>query len=422
MNKSEPGNTRFQKIRRSRCLKWIRHLAIAFFSCWVVLCLWQAPVFKRSVSFNELHGIWFTNMGAALSYYTTSLDDVMADMARHHLNTVYPAVWNRGYTLFPSDVAQKAGGPQRDRLTSFPLLPFQDSLRGVIHQGHRQNLRVIPWFEYGLLIPKNTAIARVHPDWLTTNQAGHTYRDPGKPSSLLHRGYQKIKQAPEGKNEAYLNPSHPEVQQFFTDLIVEVVHTYSVDGIQLDDHFAWPVELGYDPFTIKKYKLEHNGFAPPTNPTDPEWMAWRANQLTQLMTKIVSAVKAEKPNTLISLSPNTPDFSYNKYLQNWPLWVKQNLLNQVIVQVYRPELSAFKAELANPELRALSQQVPLSIGLYTGPIMNAKPIEQVANEVKTVRDSKYQGVSFFCWETTLWIFKGGSPEQVHQAFLALFKA
>ncbi len=30
------------------------------------------------------------------------------------------------------------------------------------------------------------------------------------------------------------------------DLITDVVDRYPVAGIQLDDHFAFPVELGYD--------------------------------------------------------------------------------------------------------------------------------------------------------------------------------
>ena len=52
----------------------------------------------------------------------------------------------------------------------------------------------------------------------------------------------KIPKAAIGANEAYLNPCHPEVQTFLTDLIVEVVQAYPVDGIQLDDHFGLPLE------------------------------------------------------------------------------------------------------------------------------------------------------------------------------------
>jgi carotenoid cleavage dioxygenase len=44
----------------------------------------------------------------------------------------------------------------------------------------------------------------------------------------------------------WLNPAHPGVRQRFLGLIGEIVQRCSVDGIQLDDHFAWPVELGYE--------------------------------------------------------------------------------------------------------------------------------------------------------------------------------
>ena len=206
--------------------KWLRSICLFLLSLWSVLILWQAPVIKRTVIADELRGIWLTNYGAAFTYYTTRLDEAMADMARHHLNTVYPAVWNRGYTLHSSQVAKQAGGTNRNRLTSLPFLPFQNTLAELVHQGHRQQLRVIPWFEYGLLIPKSSAIARAHPDWLTMKQTEHSNITPPAetlPARLLRWLSNKIPKAAIGEYEAYLNPCHPEVQEFLTDLIVEVV-------------------------------------------------------------------------------------------------------------------------------------------------------------------------------------------------------
>lgn len=85
-----------------------------------------------------------TNVGAALTYHTTRMDEVMAHIAEHRLNTIYPVVWNRGYTLHPSMIAFQAAGWSRNTFTSLPLLPFLDALIGLIHQAHRQHLRLIP--------------------------------------------------------------------------------------------------------------------------------------------------------------------------------------------------------------------------------------------------------------------------------------
>ncbi len=92
-----------------------------------------------------------TNIGATLMYYTTRLDDVVANLAEHRMNTVYPAVWNRGFTLYPSSIAnQVSGRASCDPLASLSFLPHQDILSGLVDQAHRQHLRLIPWFEYGL--------------------------------------------------------------------------------------------------------------------------------------------------------------------------------------------------------------------------------------------------------------------------------
>jgi uncharacterized lipoprotein YddW (UPF0748 family) len=370
-------------------------------SLWLVLALWQAPIVPLGqFGTPELRGVWMTNYGAALMYYTTRLDDAIADLAKHRLNTLYPAVWNRGATLHPSAVVKRAGGPSRHGLTSLPLLPFQDVLVGLVQQSHRQHLRLIPWFEYGLMISPNAAIARAHPDWLTQTQTGQ--RQVGE------------------HGQVWLNPVHPQVQQLLTDLIVEVVKRYPVDGIQLDDHFAFPIALGYDAYTVSRYQATHDGQSPPTEPTDPEWMDWRAAHLTQLMTKISQAVKAARPKAVVSLSPLAADFAYRQYLQDWAQWVELGLLDEVTVQVYRPDLATFTAELNQAQLRSQHDAIPLSIGLYSGRFFAPKSIEQLQQEVQAVRQAGYSGVSFFCWETTLWIFKGSSPTQTTQGLRQLF--
>ncbi|WNN92326.1 family 10 glycosylhydrolase [Gloeocapsopsis dulcis] len=142
----------FQLIRKHRrqipqCLQRTFVICALF---WLILSLWQAPVVSSGqLNTQELRGVWMTNLGAALMYYTTRMDEAVAHIAEHRLNTIYLAVWNRGYTLHPSTIAFQAGGKMRDPLTLLLLLPFQDSLLGLVHQTRRQHLRLIPWFEYG---------------------------------------------------------------------------------------------------------------------------------------------------------------------------------------------------------------------------------------------------------------------------------
>ncbi|MBD3885037.1 family 10 glycosylhydrolase [Phormidium tenue FACHB-886] len=385
-----PLSNSIRRLRPSRR----RFFGLLLCSLALGLVFWQAPIVPRdSGTVTELRGVWMTDIGAVLLYYTTRLDEAIAHLAKLQLNTLYPSVWNGGTTLHPSAIAGASSG-------THPLwqkLPRPDPLAGLLKQAHRQQLRLIPWFEYGLMIPPQSAIAIAHPDWLSTT------RD-GKHQDAANR-------------QAWLNPAHPAVQQFLCDLLVEVAKRYAIDGIQLDDHFGLPVAFGYDAYTIQRYQAEHGGQAPPADPTDTEWMAWRAAHLTNLMKKIADSVRAVRPSAILSLSPNLPEFAYQNYLQDWPRWVELGLLDEVVVQVYRSQPSAFAAELSNARVQQLQPQVPIAIGIYTGPFLAPKPVEQIQQQVERVRQTPYSGVSFFCWETTFWRLRrpSGEGDRVLQA-------
>ena len=406
-----------KKILRS---KGFRYCLLGFFAFWLTICLWQAPVVKRVQEANPpIRGVWLTNYGSSFSYYLTRLDELTANLAKHHINTLYPAVWNRGNTLYASDVMKAAGGAKRDPFTSLPLLPFQNTLGALVHQAHRQNIRIIPWFEYGLWVPASSAIARQHPDWLTTNQAGNIVVNPQSSGGLL-APLKPLRLELTGENQAWLNPVHPEVRQFLIDLIVEVVQKYDVDGIQLDDHFGLPVAFGYDDYTQAEYRKSHQGISPPQDPNDPEWVAWRAEKITSLMADISQAVRVQQPEAIISVSPSPPAFAYQKYLQDWIRWVDLGLVDESLVQVYRKEPEHIQAELAKQSFAHLRDQIPVGIGLYTGPSFKGKKNQEIETEVQVIRDAGYEDVSFFCWETTFWVLKKSDPAQVQATFQKLF--
>lgn len=401
-------------MNRRKLWTWIKRAGLMFLAFFLTISLWQAPIIKTSAK-DRIHGVWITNYGTALSYYTTRLDEVTANLAKHHINTIYPAVWNRGVTLHPSQVVREAGGPSRNPFTSLPLLPYQNSLKSFIHHAHRQHLRIIPWFEYGLWVPASSAIAQAHPDWLTTTIDGKI-TEQVLTQRTLPTSLQNIKEEWTGENQAWLNPSHPEVQKFFTDLILEVVENYDIDGIQLDDHFGIPIAFGYDKYTVQQYKTSHQGNEPPKDPSDPKWVAWRAEQITQLMGKIAKEVRSQKPDLIISLSPSPPNFAYQKYLQDWTSWAEDGLIDEAIVQIYREQPQFIQNELNREDFAYLQKIIPIGIGLYTGPVENSKPIDQIRKEVEVTQASGYENLSFFSWETTFWLLKKSSTETVKTVF------
>jgi uncharacterized lipoprotein YddW (UPF0748 family) len=198
------------------------------------------------------------------------------------------------------------------------------------------------------------------------------------------------------------------------------VMNYEVDGIQLDDHFGLPVELGYDAYTIRLYQKEHNGKKPPNNPRDPEWMRWRSAKLTNFMSQLVRAVKTVNASAKISLSPNSHHFSYQNYLQDWKTWVEKGLIDELVLQVYRDDPDRFAVELSQPAVEYARSRIPVSVGILTGTWDRLVDAKQIQQQVNIARDRGLKGVSFFYWETLWGYLTPEAPKIRRQTFEKLF--
>lgn len=331
---------------------------------------------RPPVAASERRGVWIPVTDCNFLASRTNIREAIQRLASLNFNTIYPVVWTRGYTFFPSQTAKQVIGSE---IYPQPAYQNRDVLAEVIEEAKAVGIRVVPWLEYGLMTPSGSPLATRHPNWLTKTANG----------TLLVDG------------QCWLNPLQPDVIQFMKNLVMELVTTYDIDGIQLDDHFCMPSELGYDDFTKSKYRLFSGGLEPPTHPDEVKWKEWRAKNLTDLMHQIFNVIKGVKPTCLVSLSPNPQSYSYNRYLLNWRHWANMGIIEEVIVQVYKSDLGGFKKELTQPEIVTLRDHIPVSIGITTGTKANPVPFAQIKQQVDEVRKSKLAGVSLFYYETVV---------------------
>ncbi|HEY9848730.1 MAG TPA: glycoside hydrolase family 10 protein [Leptolyngbyaceae cyanobacterium] len=358
----------------------------------------QPPLTQEEIpqpSFPEIRGVWMTKNDSEILMDRPKLQEATSQLARLNFNTIYPVVWNSGYVLYESDVARQTG------IQPFVRKGFQeqDILADLVTISHQQGLLVIPWFEFGFMAPPVSELTLNHPDWITQKQ-------DGSQTSIGAAG-----------EVVWLNPFHPEVQKFITDLVLEVVTKYDVDGIQFDDHTSLPNSFGYDDYTIALYKKETER-NPPSNPSDPAWVRWRADKITAFMTQLNQAVKQVKPNTIFSVAPNPYSTAYNSHLQDWLTWVRQGIVDELIVQVYRPDLLSFVEQILRPEIAEARQQIPTGVGILTGLRNRPIPIQQIQDKVQAARD-RGLGVSFFFYES-LWDYAPEPIEERKSNFQALF--
>ncbi|NEO26698.1 MAG: family 10 glycosylhydrolase, partial [Kamptonema sp. SIO4C4] len=367
-----------QNLRR-----WLKRLLLWGLIGGLTLALLRVPipVSVSSAASGEVRGVWLTNVNSGVLFVPWGIQRAIASLAKMQFNTVYPVVWNRGDTFYPSQVAQDTLGRDRQPLYNFMHLGT-DAFEQIVQQSHRQGLRVIPWFEYGLMTPKNSTLAKRHPDWLTHNIDNSDVSYEGIAENPPDFWLNRLLESSLGIQQQWLNPFHPEVQEFIKGMIVEVVSRYDVDGIQLDDHFGLPVAMGYDAYTVELYQQEHQGQKPPLNYYNPRWMGWRANKLTEFMGEIYQAVKAVNPDCIVSLSPNSQSYAYQHSLQNWRSWVERGYIDELVLQVYRNQRDRFLQELHQPAVQFAKSRIPVSIGILSGVLSKPVSIEQIQNQVK----------------------------------------
>lgn len=365
--------------------KWYRQrhqlLCILLFIITVVLTSLNPIIVGQAANTTqEIRGVWLTNVDSEVLFSSLRTTAVLNRLKKLHFNTIYPTIWQGGYTLYPSAVAEKTFGVKIDPT---PGLQQRDMLQELIEQGHQKQLTIIPWFEFGFMAPAESELVKNHPSWLTQRQDGSKIHTQGV------------------DDRVWLNPFHPEVQQFILELVLEVVKNYDLDGIQFDDHFGLPSDFGYDDYTLSLYRQETGKTAPPRQFKETEWVQWRADKISQFMEQLFQAVKAVKSDCIVSVSPNPYGFALSSYLQDWLKWQQNGWIEELIIQVYRSDLERFIAELERTELQQAKQQIPVAIGILSGLKNRSMSIKMIEDQIEAVRKQDFAGVSFFFYES-LW--------------------
>ena len=361
---------------------------------------------RPALAASERVGVWLTNSPSPLYYNRRRLDQAVDELAAAGFNTLYPNVWSRGATFHRSRFAPIEPALQKAD-------PSLDPICHLTRSAHRRGMKVIPWFEYGLMEPADAEVVRRNPDWLLKRSDGTTLY-------AMHGA--DLKTSPLKDLRVWLNPAHPGVRARFIGLIGEIVQRCGVDGIQLDDHFAWPVELGYDDYTTALFRKD-TGREPPKDFTNREWMSWRRHRLTDLLRDLRGEMKRSQGAAVISLSPGPFRFAYNHWLQDWEIWALGQLVDELVVQNYAYSVPGFAKDLNQSALvKARRWGMPVQIGLLAGFGGRTTPMPVLRQKVKLVADAGL-GVIYFYWEGLWGLYAGPEGAAVRQsAFRSLHEA
>lgn len=291
-----------------------------------------------------IRGVWIPSTDCKVLTSKQRIADAMDFLADTGFNTVFPVVWNRGFTAYPSQIMREQFGMEIDS-----RYQGRDPLAELIVEAYRVGLKVIPWFEYGFVSSYNLNgghLLAKKPEWAARDCSGN----------LLKKN-----------NFEWLNSLDAEVQDFLLGLMLEVANNYPVNGVQGDDRIGLPVEGGYDKKTVKRYR-EECGREPPSQCRERHWLHWRANIITEFVARLHRELKAINPDLLLSMSPSPYEWGLVEYLQDSQAWVDKKLVDLLHPQFYRRDFNGYKQlvdrligeQLSSEQLRCVSSGILLS--------------------------------------------------------------
>ena len=325
---------------------------------------------------NAWRGVWVTTTASTALDTKDNIIQTVANCKKAGINQIFMVVYNNARTVYPSNALNAIIGVKQ--LEKFA---GRDPLQEMIDAAHASGIKVHAWFEYGFSSSYSAnggAIVKAKPEWAALDQSGNL---------VVKNGFD------------WLNAFLPEVQEFLSSLIMEVVTKYDIDGIQGDDRLpALPSTAGYDPYTVAQYKAENNNQSPPADYKDQAWVKWRANRLNKFMKRIYTDVKSAKPGVIVSSSPSPYPWSLAEYLQDWPTWVDSSWVDAVIPQCYRYDIVAYESVLSEQVGYYRNKKIPFYPGVLVKIGTKLATPEFMTEMVSANRKQSAKGEVFFFYE------------------------
>jgi uncharacterized lipoprotein YddW (UPF0748 family) len=271
------------------------------------------------------------------------VDDLVAWARRANLNALFVEVRRRGDAYYFNSFEPRAEDPD--------LAPGFDALRYLIDKAHQgpQRLQVHAWLAT-LPIWGQRDTPPVAPNHVFNRHGLDA--DPDQ-TWLMYRDDGQAWAGNDSGGIYYLDPGNPDVQDYTTQVYLNLLRNYDVDGLHLDqiryyegDALRW----GYNPTSVARFNAEF-GRDPSSQPApaDPDWIAWRRDQVTALVRRIYTQSKAIKPNVAVTAAVVTwgrgpltdgdwqKQAPYAAVLQDWRTWLQDGIVDYLLPMNYYRE-------------------------------------------------------------------------------------
>ena len=363
----------------------------------VAVVAWAGVAWAAPPSGEETRALWVVRHALSTP---GRVDKVVEVAAQVNINTLLVQVRGRGDAYYASDLA-----PQAEELEAAPK--GFDPLDRIIRRGHAEGMEVHAWINVYLVWsaggpPRGVLHAvNAHPDWISVRADGRRLAE------MLPQEFQE-----ERLEGMYLSPGNPEVKRHLREIVREIVTRYDVDGIHLD-YVRYPEPtVGYDAATRTAFEREF-GIDPlqidaPDSTTlaligadripdlRARWIQWKRDQVTDLVRTIRGDLDLMgRPIKLTAAVIADQNAALNRYLQEWPTWLRDGLLDAAVPMAYSPSTLIVERQLRAAMAIPTERQVWAGIGIYNEAARDA------TDKIRKARALGVDGIALFSYDSLL---------------------
>ena len=334
----------------------------------------------------EARGVWisrFEYAGTDSSKTKARITELFEKAHAAKLNMVFFQVRGCGDALYRSHFE-----PWSELLSgTLGKDPGWDPLEYALREAHRLGLELHAWINTfpvwsGKKPPIETtprSIYLSHPEWLVCDASG-------KPMPL---------------NDHYVNisPGIPEARQFITNVALDIVEQYDVDGIQFD-YVRYPEDapkLGYSHDAISVARFS----GPEGNPNRLDWENWEREQVNLFVYGAYNAVTEMKPWVKVSASvigkySGSGWTAYGSVYQEVRRWMELGKMDFVVPMVYW-EMD-HKTHPFGPLVSEWTSRVAYDRPVFPGILMGLEQKfgwSEIDDEIDAARERGAVGMVFF---------------------------
>jgi uncharacterized lipoprotein YddW (UPF0748 family) len=329
---------------------------------------------------------------------------LVADAQRAGINTLIVQVRRRGDALYRKGFEPPLDDPAYD--------PQFDALEHIVEKAHAAGLQVHAWIN---AMP-------VWRDEKPPRDARHVFNQHGPSATGADRW---LTESPQGEMKFlvgyFLDPGHPAAAAYLTEIYLNIVRNYAVDGIHFD-YVRYPetaerlprgAPVGYNAINLERFRRAH-GLLPSAipDPSDERWMEWRRQQVTNLVRRIYIETKAINPRMQVSAAlipwgkppTNEKDFGdvapMQRIFQDWHGWLREGILDLAIPMNYLREHDPvqrgwFDGWIRWEKRHKHGRHLAVGIGAYVN--TQANTLAQIARVRQGEGGRRADGVSFFSY-------------------------